>query len=398
MGLKYQPSDGSKKKGALIVEIRQAKDLPAMDGHSSTDSAVKLHLLPNRKSSGKRKTGVIKNNLNPVWEERFTYEDVSLEELSRERVLEVSVWNYDKSGNRFIGGLRLGPAPGSAEKHKDWMDSIGDEVTQWEDTLAHPGKWVEQWHTLRTSLDPRSVDLQPPSYATVTPHPIPPPPTVVEESVSSSPVLLEDEFKKTAPSGVSPVEHPVQASVESAAHKEHTTESVAALAAEYEQEHTGIVAKPPAVSDEHTSKHEPPTNNSSLSKPIFSSSVRTRPSVTPVQASVLTRDVKKVDVTPPKEDVKTSSPPRDHRINEEEAPTIRVEDERMPPQATSTPVGKRLDLSELSAYRDESPESVGSHDYQVSFKGHCVTIQMCVRVCYNVQCTCSTDVFHVGIM
>ena len=159
VGLRYQPSDSSQKRGTLIVDVKQAKDLPAMDGVSGTDSAVKLHLLPNRKSSGKRKTGVIKNNLNPVWEERFTYEDVSLEELSRERVLEISVWNYDKSGNRFIGGLRLGPAPGSSEKHKDWMDSIGDEVTHWEDMLAHPGQWAEHWHTLRTTMNPRDILL-----------------------------------------------------------------------------------------------------------------------------------------------------------------------------------------------------------------------------------------------
>ena len=159
MGLKYQPESGSKPTGTLAIDILQAKELPSMD-HYTTDSVVKLYLLPNQKSSGKRKTGVVKNSVNPVWEEKFTFEDVSLEELSSERVLEISVWNYDNSSHTFIGGLRIGPAPGSAAKHKDWMDSIGDEVTHWEDMLANPGEWVEQWHTLRASMNPRNdLDL-----------------------------------------------------------------------------------------------------------------------------------------------------------------------------------------------------------------------------------------------
>ena len=159
MGLNYRPNSGSKPIGTLVIDVKQAKELPVMDGHS-TDSVVKLYLLPNQKSSGKRKTCVIKNNLNPVWEEKFTFEDVSLEELSFERVLEISVWNYDSSSHTFIGGLRIGPAPGSAAEHKDWMDSIGDEVTHWEDMLACPGEWVEQWHTLRTTMNPRNdLDL-----------------------------------------------------------------------------------------------------------------------------------------------------------------------------------------------------------------------------------------------
>ena len=159
MGLKYRPDSGWKPTGTLVIDIKQAKELPSMDDYT-TDSVVKLYLLPNRKSSGKRKTGVIKNSVNPVWEEKFTFEDISLEELSCERVLEISVWNYDNSSHTFIGGLRLGPAPGSAAEHKDWMDSIGDEVTHWEDMLANPGEWVEQWHTLRSSMNPRNdLDL-----------------------------------------------------------------------------------------------------------------------------------------------------------------------------------------------------------------------------------------------
>ena len=141
-------------KGTLHIQIKKAEELPVMDANSLTDATVKFYLLPNQNSSGKRKTKVVKNSLNPTWDEHFTY-NTSLEELMAKRVLEVTVWDYDRRGsNDFIGGLRLGPAPGHTPKHKEWMDSIGDEVSHWEAALAHPGEWVEQWHTLRPSMDP----------------------------------------------------------------------------------------------------------------------------------------------------------------------------------------------------------------------------------------------------
>ena len=166
LGLMYSPPDkgsGSSrpaKRGTLTVAIKQARELPAMDKTGLTNGFVKCYLLPDRSTKGKRKTHVIKNSLNPVWEERFGYEKVNLEELSRERVLEVTLWDLNKgASNEFIGGLRLGPAPGRAPKHKEWMDCIGDEVSHWEAMLSRPGEWVEQWHTLRPSMDPRSVSI-----------------------------------------------------------------------------------------------------------------------------------------------------------------------------------------------------------------------------------------------
>ena len=129
-----------------------------MDEHGLTDATVKMYLLPNQSSSGKRKTQVIKHNLNPVWNEQFTYENICLEDLSTGRVLEVTVWDYDRRGsNDFIGGLRIGPRPDQdpvPHKVKDWMDSIGDEVSHWEAMLERPGEWVEQWHVLRPSMEP----------------------------------------------------------------------------------------------------------------------------------------------------------------------------------------------------------------------------------------------------
>ncbi len=153
-------SNSKKTKGTLHIAVRQAKDLPVMHSSGTTDAFVKCFLLPDKSGSGKRKTGVIKNNLNPVWGTTFSYEKVSLEHLSTERVLEVVVWDFNKGASSdFIGGLRLGPAPGRSGKSKEWIDSIGEEVSHWEEALSRPGEWVEQWHTLRTTMDYRSVSL-----------------------------------------------------------------------------------------------------------------------------------------------------------------------------------------------------------------------------------------------
>ena len=131
-----------------------------MGGNTKPDPVVKCYLLPDKTSSGKRKVGVIKNRSDPVWEEMVTYEKIVLEELAKERVLEVTVWDWDKKGSTFIGGLRIGPAPDGTSQNREWKDSIGDEVIHWETVLARPGEWAEKWHTLRTTMDPRSVSIQ----------------------------------------------------------------------------------------------------------------------------------------------------------------------------------------------------------------------------------------------
>ena len=56
----------------------------------------------------------------------MVFASVSIEELTKERVLELTMWDYNKRyGSDFLGGLRLGPF---APKQNDWMDCIGEEV------------------------------------------------------------------------------------------------------------------------------------------------------------------------------------------------------------------------------------------------------------------------------
>ena len=87
------------------------------------------YLLPDKSRSSKRKTSVIKNTTNPVWDEQKVYDKVSLEKLAKDRVLEVTVWDFNRgSSNDFIGGLRLGSQPTGSHKKRDYMDSMGTEV------------------------------------------------------------------------------------------------------------------------------------------------------------------------------------------------------------------------------------------------------------------------------
>ncbi len=162
LGLMFSPSPSKQghTKGTLHIAVKNARNLPNMDTKGLTDGFVKLYLLPDKSAKGKKKTAVIKDNLSPEWNEEFAYERVLLEDLRAARVLEVTVWDYDRgSSNDFVGGLRLGSAPNRTENHKEWMDSNADEASHWEEMLTRHDEWVECWHSLRASMDPRTIDL-----------------------------------------------------------------------------------------------------------------------------------------------------------------------------------------------------------------------------------------------
>lgn len=140
------------------IKVKKGEGIPAMDPSGSTSAFVRAFLLPNKQMSAKKKTKVVFNSLNPVWEEEMVYNLVPLDELETSRVLELTVWDQDRRGiNGFIGGLRIGSDPIVAGNPELWMDSSPDESSHWEAMLAQPGEWVEQWHTLRTTMDARQV-------------------------------------------------------------------------------------------------------------------------------------------------------------------------------------------------------------------------------------------------
>ncbi|XP_076857088.1 double C2-like domain-containing protein alpha [Brachyhypopomus gauderio] len=92
---------------SLHCTILRAKGLKSMDFNGLADPYVKLHLLPGACKANKLKTKIVKNNLNPVWNETLTYCGITEEDMSR-KTLRVTVCDEDKlTHNEFIGELRV---------------------------------------------------------------------------------------------------------------------------------------------------------------------------------------------------------------------------------------------------------------------------------------------------
>lgn len=60
----------------------------------------------------KRKTRVVKKNLNPHYDYIFVYKGLALEQL-KEMCLELTVWDKETmASNEFLGGVRLSSGKG----------------------------------------------------------------------------------------------------------------------------------------------------------------------------------------------------------------------------------------------------------------------------------------------
>lgn len=106
------------------------------------------YLLPERKGKGKHKTPIIKRTLNPTFNHKFAYEEVSLEEL-KERVLEITIYDFDRaSADEFLGGVRLGLGTTSFE----WDDATEDECQIWQTMLSRSNVWIQVVVPLRSSM------------------------------------------------------------------------------------------------------------------------------------------------------------------------------------------------------------------------------------------------------
>lgn len=142
---------------SLKVLVKKAKNLKCTKGKTTIDPYIKCYLLPDRSSSSKRKTRVVQGATNPTWDEELVYYNVNPDELSKQRVLEVTVWDAKGRSHEQIGGFRLGPSPHTLAKCPEWMDSIGKEISHWENMIDHPNEWITLWHSLRESMEPRDI-------------------------------------------------------------------------------------------------------------------------------------------------------------------------------------------------------------------------------------------------
>ncbi|XP_038851320.1 protein piccolo-like [Salvelinus namaycush] len=105
-----------KQLGNLIVHVLQARNLAPRDNNGYSDPFVKVYLLPGRgqvmvvqnaSAENKRRSKQAGQSLNPEWNQTVIYKNIHLEQL-RKKLLEVSVWDYDKcSSNNFLGEVLM---------------------------------------------------------------------------------------------------------------------------------------------------------------------------------------------------------------------------------------------------------------------------------------------------
>ncbi|KAK3699302.1 hypothetical protein QZH41_018419 [Actinostola sp. cb2023] len=159
LAVKYVTGDKVKRKGKkslpskgeLQLQVLEAKNLPGKDADGMSDPFCKISLLPDKKGKTKQQTKKIERTLNPVWNHRLSYEDLSTDDLN-ERVLEITIWDHDMmSRDEFLGGVRLG----SGESANEWDDSNEDESQIWHTMLNRTNVWIQVVIPLRPHMQPR---------------------------------------------------------------------------------------------------------------------------------------------------------------------------------------------------------------------------------------------------
>ncbi|XP_039669881.1 synaptotagmin-like protein 4 isoform X2 [Perca fluviatilis] len=142
------------ERGELQVLIKEAKNLMAMKPGDTSDSFVKGYLFPTKTKTTKRKTPVVKKNLNPHYDHTFVYKELALEQLE-EMCLELTVWDREAMlSNEFLGGVRLSSGEGTVKigKEEVEMDSVGEEVSLWKKMMQYPDSWAEGTLPLRSTM------------------------------------------------------------------------------------------------------------------------------------------------------------------------------------------------------------------------------------------------------
>lgn len=140
--------------GELHILIKEAKNLMAMKSGGISDSFVKGYLYPIKGKNTKKKTPVVKKNLNPNYDHTFVYTAVGLEQL-RDMCVELTVWDKEAMlSNEFLGGVRLSSGKGTIKMGKEdvELDSVGEEVSVWQKMMQYPDSWAEGTLPLRSSM------------------------------------------------------------------------------------------------------------------------------------------------------------------------------------------------------------------------------------------------------
>jgi hypothetical protein len=104
----------------LSITLHEARNLKNESSSSSSkgskddsknviDPYVKLVLTPDEKPSLKRKTKIVKNNLNPIWQETFDFSMTQSQALSKELKVLVKIEKglFNSKESRFLAEIQL---------------------------------------------------------------------------------------------------------------------------------------------------------------------------------------------------------------------------------------------------------------------------------------------------
>ncbi|XP_064595420.1 extended synaptotagmin-2-like isoform X2 [Liolophura sinensis] len=119
----------SSPRQKLIVVIHKCLSLIACDSDHLSDPYVRIYLLPEKSSHNKRKTQVIKNNLNPVFDETFEF-DVNPGDLPN-RSMDIAVKNHKSlfsTSRTMMGQVYVNLAEFDTSKAStEWFDLLPED-------------------------------------------------------------------------------------------------------------------------------------------------------------------------------------------------------------------------------------------------------------------------------
>ena len=79
-----------------------------MDKKNLSDPYARIYLTPDDKPTLKRKTKIVKNNLNPIWQETFDYPITFEETVKKELTVNLKDERgiFEKQDSKFLGEVR----------------------------------------------------------------------------------------------------------------------------------------------------------------------------------------------------------------------------------------------------------------------------------------------------